>query len=138
MKGCLSILITIFPGCPRFPTFHHPDVMKYVITWFAIHIYDLDYVVRLPGCMQRHLFEHTKTLVRHVCGGGSWNVRFDDLTFFDDVDEFLLKKNVMLPSYLLFRHVGGFSFETFLYDVEGFSLVLDVASVREAMTVQPV
>ncbi|CAH9103288.1 unnamed protein product, partial [Cuscuta epithymum] len=113
--------MTYNAGCPKSLTVHFPDVLQFTLAWFLIDIKE-PHIAKIPSCMQRHLFEHTKSEALLVHGLGQWNVIFENFSFCDGFDQFIIDNNILLGGYALFRHIGNFTFEAFVYDENGFSV----------------
>ncbi|CAH9117424.1 unnamed protein product, partial [Cuscuta europaea] len=116
------------PGaCPMTTTIHYPDVLQFSLVWCLLDIQDFD-EARIPPCMHRQLFKHTKSEAVLPYGTGSWTLPVEAYIFKEEFANFLVENEIPFGTYVLLRHIGNFTFDLLMFDTEGFSRNLGASS----------
>ncbi|XP_031095212.1 uncharacterized protein LOC115999506 [Ipomoea triloba] len=93
---------------------HLSDVTTCTITWFSITITS-QITMKIPNCMHRHLMQHltTSAILLHAPTYGI-EVSLENMCFTTRASDFMTDHGLNLGD-VVFRHIGFFTFETFLY-----------------------
>ncbi|CAH9087955.1 unnamed protein product [Cuscuta epithymum] len=107
-------------ACPNSSTIHCPDVFGSSLVWCMLDMQDFERV-KIPPCMHRHLFEHTKSEAILRYSNTAWPVTVRGYTFDHEFTNFLVENDIPFDTFVLLRHIGNFIFDVLLFNTDGYS-----------------
>ncbi|CAH9144235.1 unnamed protein product [Cuscuta epithymum] len=110
----------LLTACPNSTTIHSLDVFGSSLVWCMLDMEHFERV-KIPPCMHRHLFEHTKSEAILRYGNTAWPVAVRGYTFDHEFTNFLVENDIPFDGFVLLRHIGNFIFDVLLFDTDGHS-----------------